>query len=350
MSSFQTEAVAPGAPAVDTPVEQAPVVAPVQTAPIGSVVGSADKYNFQQPAPVAPDPQQPTLDNPFPADISPEAGAPAQPVTAEQQQAQQGTTQQQIAEFAEAHGIDPLQLGAQTLEEAQNTLSFFVDQIATEGLQAQSAVLPDATPQIEIPASPEIDLGEDADEKTLAVLNAFKAQNDALVARLQKSEEQFVNLQQYQQQDARNQRQQTALKILDGLKDNRFGTSKSRNMPQNYAVQQVFNIADAIVSGYANRGLQAPALEQVLNLAVLQIGKVLPPHPAQATGGAPATVQQNQLSTAVTPAAPAVTPVQPIQPLVPRADTVAQPQAAPPGQLAHDAGFRQKARQILGRR
>lgn len=178
------------------------------------------------------------------------------------------------SELTQSYGIDVT--GFSNRDDALTAVRAIADQYAREGLAVRD---PEVTPPPASAAEPDALKGinfKELDPKVAKALQALqeqtkKAQEDAAQARQiiqQQEQKQFSQ----QQQEISSR----AMKHLESIAAEKYGTSTARTAAQTIELQNLFRTTGALVRGMRANNQPVPTVEKVIELGILLTGGKLP--------------------------------------------------------------------------
>ncbi len=189
-----------------------------------------------------------------------------------------------VSAVGEQYGYATEALGGfETPEAAEAAIKFRAEQLARVGLSGETAQpFVDSTPPPQQAGTPDttsvaetIDLkalGLEDDDPAGQAIRALEAKVNATAGQSQ----QIVQAIQAQQAQARQQQQsqlqQEADVVVSGFQSPEFGTTGNRTAAQDWNVQRLYDLSDAIAIGAHRQGQVIPPLQQRLNQAKLLFG------------------------------------------------------------------------------
>jgi hypothetical protein len=237
-----------------------------------------------------------------PAGETPEGQPAESPQPEGGQPAPQADPRADINAFAEEVGVSPASLSRfDSVDAARAAVQFMVESVAQQGLSADMGQY-QATPRQDAPApqaaAPEgqpaqsVDLsalGLDESDPAAKVIKAMESklsQTDAQTAAIQQK---FAELEQSRQSATRQQLESQAEDVVSGFASEQYGTKDNRTAAQQLAVNQLYDLADAIAIGHHRSGRPIPSIQQRLAQArmIHQGGTTRPS--SSAAPGQPAT-------------------------------------------------------------
>ena len=221
---------------------------------------------------------------------SPEVGAVASEATTEDSstEATQATTEidprEAVNSVGEQYGYATEALGGfETPESAEAAIKFRAEQLARVGLSGEMAQpFADSAPQPQQTGTPDVTsvgdsidlkaLGLEDDDPAAQAIRALEAKVNVTVGQSQ----QIAQAVQEQQAQARQQQHsqlfQQADAVVSEFQSSEFGTTGNRTAAQEWNVQRLYDLADAIAIGAHRQGQPLPPLRQRLNQAKLLFG------------------------------------------------------------------------------